>query len=58
MKQKPTEEFLAILRAVLRRLPQPDLLGLRERLIATREHPDTIAVINWEVQRRITSPGR
>jgi len=56
--KKPSEQFLAVFRAMLRGLQKSDLLLLRKRLTTTKEHPETIAVIDWEIQRRTIPPAR
>jgi len=55
--KQPSEQFLAVFRAMLRGLQKSDLLLLRERLTTTNEHPATIAVIDWEIQRRQRPPA-
>jgi len=48
----PSDDFLAVFRAIVARLEHADLLLLRARLIDLSEHSAFIAVINEEYRRK------
>jgi hypothetical protein len=52
MTDKPSQAMMTVFAAILRRMPQPELLDLLARFVALDEHPKVIKAIEREISLR------